>query len=508
MNVPIPEERDAPLRLPLTIPVASYLRDHRVEGRIILPAVEILQYMAASARSRLPDGSVFRMQSARFDRFLEIPEGARVVEACLEIEQRGDESLSLRLLTRGEVGGTGITRTRVHAAVDVVVAHEAGAPLLPLDVAAAVDGVCCAIHAEALYRDLVPFGQAYQNVTGCLFLAADGAAAEVRAPEEPASLFPLGSPFPFDAALHVACAWGQRFHHRTVFPVGFEERIIVRPTVPGETYRCRIIPFAETAETLRFHIWIHDRTGGLREKIAGVSMKDVSGGRAHIPGWIRSDGSMPLGAMGEHCRAFSVIDRRTIAPFAEGVLGVAERARWDRMGTKRRGDFLAARLALKQLFRKLARGDLVTPAAAIRTVMEDGIHPCCGEPPNRERIFCSVSHCPGFAIAVADNEEIGVDVEKVSGRARRVRRLFMGAKELALTETSPLGDLHASLRIWSIKEGVAKIMDWPLVEAWRRVTVENAGWTESQLMVEGRRFAAFHDRVADYLFTVVKKGGH
>jgi hypothetical protein len=70
------------------------------------------------------------------------------------------------------------------------------------------------------------------------------------------------------------------------FPVGFEERRIVKPTAPGETYFCRILPAAVTGTSLRFDIWIHDMAGGLREEIRGVLMRDVFGGRVKPPDWI------------------------------------------------------------------------------------------------------------------------------------------------------------------------------------------------------------------------------
>ncbi len=69
-----------------------------------------------------------------------------------------------------------------------------------------------------------------------------GASAEVSGGDYPEAVGPLGSPFPFDAALHVACAWGQRYRGIVAFPVGFDRREIAVPTRAGETYRCRVVP--------------------------------------------------------------------------------------------------------------------------------------------------------------------------------------------------------------------------------------------------------------------------
>ncbi|MCK9391073.1 MAG: polyketide synthase dehydratase domain-containing protein [Syntrophales bacterium] len=499
----LPESRER-VRLPLTIPITPYLRNHRIDGKIVLPAVEILQHLAASAKVHRPDAAICRMGAAKFERFLLIPEDSSVIEACHELEIHENSRLVSRLTTRNVIPGIGIKRTRVHAQVEFTAPEVSRLPL-PMDMAAALDGVSFEIPASQLYRELVPFGPAYQNIIGSLFLTGSGAVAQVFAARQPAVSDLLGSPFPFDAALHAACAWGQRFHHLTAFPVGFEERIIFEPTAPGEIYHCRVLPVAATGYDLTFDIWIYDAVGGLREEIRGVAMRDISGGRVRPPDWVRSEGSVTLAVIGEQCRAVAVVDRRTMADFAHLALTVPERERLERMGNKRQADFLAARLALKFLSRKLAGGDLATPASAIHTVSSDGIRPCCTVTGTNDPIFCSVSHDSRFAVAVAGDGEIGVDVERLSDKVVKARRIFMGGEELALTEASSLGIVQASIRVWSIKEGIAKATGRPLAEAWKKVKIECIGRSGSLLTVEGARYTAFHETVDDHVFTLVKR---
>ena len=67
-------------------------------------------------------------------------------------------------------------------------------------------------------------------------VARTGAVAEITAPDVPdagpeASL--LGSPFAFDAAMHAACIWGQRFAGVVPFPVGFDGRRVHVPDPSG-----------------------------------------------------------------------------------------------------------------------------------------------------------------------------------------------------------------------------------------------------------------------------------
>ena len=140
-----------------------------------------------------------------------------------------------------------------------------------------------------LYKDLVPFGPAYQNILDDLVVTEKGAVAYLQSSSAPAPLQPLGSPFPLDAAFHAACAWGQRFSSIVGFPVGFEERIICRPTQSGGNYISRITPVRQASDplVLIFDIWIYTEDGQPCEAVRGVQMRDVSGGRLKPPQWVR-----------------------------------------------------------------------------------------------------------------------------------------------------------------------------------------------------------------------------
>lgn len=272
------------IRLPLRIPVHPYLRDHHFEDKIILPAVEALQRLALSVQTYQPDAHIRCMRSATFDHFLNIEKNADVIEACNELEVYESGRISSKLITIDRIRGI-MTRTKVHAAVSFTPAGECFAET-PMETMSVPERNSYKISSEKLYSDLVPFGPSYRNVRGDVLVSERGAVARVYAADNQALSEPLGSPFPFDGALHVACAWGQRYCHIVAFPVGFEERIIVKPTIPGETYHCRISSVSATGESLLLDIWIHDLTGDLREEIKGMIMRDVSGGRVKPPGWV------------------------------------------------------------------------------------------------------------------------------------------------------------------------------------------------------------------------------
>jgi phosphopantetheinyl transferase len=496
---------EARIRLPLAMPVRPYLRDHHFSGKVVLPAAVILQHLAGSLQAYQPGTPVLCMRRASFDHFLVIDKQTDVIDAWHELDVCEKGRMTSRLMSTGVIPSTAIKRTKVHAAVDFA-APEDSDPALPVDLAAALEGMVFGIPAQSLYRDLVPFGPAFQNVTDTVFLNEHGALCRIFAAKHPVSAEPLGSPFPLDGALHAACAWGQRFHNRVAFPVGFEERRVVHPTVPGEFYHGAILPLSVTGDVLRFDIWIFNGEGDLCEQLRGVTMKDVSRGRLKPPDWVLNKEATPLANIRGHSRAATIIDLNAMAPFAARALSPYEQERFERMGKARQKSYLAGRLALKHLARKLAHGDRVTPASAIHTIMPNGTQPCCPVPGDDASVFCSLSHDRRYAFAVADDEAIGVDVEQISARVLKARHVYMGKEEGALTAASSLGNMEASMRVWSIKEGIAKMMNRPLAASWASVRVQAIGCCESCLIVDGVPYRAFHDTVDDHLFTLVKKG--
>jgi len=124
-------------------------------------------------------------------------------------------------------------------------------------------------------------------VVGEVCLTPAGASAEVSGGNYPDAVGPLGSPFAFDAALHVACAWGQRYRNLVAFPVGFDRREIIRPTRRGEIYICHVFPLPEEGAALRFDVRLYGEDRRPVEIIGGVKMRDISGGGLKPPAWVR-----------------------------------------------------------------------------------------------------------------------------------------------------------------------------------------------------------------------------
>ena len=493
-------------KLSVEIKTDSYLMDHAFLGQAVLPAVEAMETLAVSTKAHLPHADVSLITDARFDRFLLTApaDRRRWIEIFNDVEVCGDGRIRSRLATRMRSSRVSIKRVMEHVAVQFGGERNTPVPI-PLDVVFALQGICMEISPHRLYRDLVPFGPTYHNAIAHLFLSKYGAVGNLKAgvnKDLPSGR--LGSPFPLDAAFHLASAWVQRYGGFVGFPVGFDRRIIYSPTRPGKDYVCRIKPVERDAHAAPcFDIWIYDQNGDLKEELARLEMKDVSKGTLRPPPWILQGVETPeLESLKTRCTALSLIELDTVHPLAEKALSDDETYRLHRMSPKRKISYLAARLCCKSLYRGLS-GDLISPASSFTTVAPDGIRPWCRKIEGQGAVFCSVSHDSRFAVAVASNRPIGIDVEEVSERVCRSRDIYMNKEERDLVEGSALGEEAASVRIWSAKEAAAKAIGMSLAESWEKVSLKDVDRDRSILKIGSRSHEAFHDAIDDHVFTVV-----
>ena len=479
-------------------------RDHHFQGQPVMPAVEAMQLLADRIQTT-GAADPLEMTGVRFPKFLPIdPEGDGVEMRCrTRVVAAGGRQASLSSTMR--VGSARMRRSVTHAELFF---GAAGPPVppFPLDLAATVEGICDTIAPEVIYRELVPFGPDYRSIDAPLVLSADGALARVRAPSRAGALAgPLGSGFPLDGAFHAACVWGQRFAGRVAFPVAIGRRSVLVPTTTDDVYTARVVPVAVTATAITVEILILDAGGCIREVVLGVEMRDVSRGAWQPPTWMAENTPrQPHFPWTSACLGSVLIERAHMAGFAARALDPMESRRLAGMGQKRRQGFIAGRLALKRLWRQMAVNDRETSATTIGTVVGGDPRPVLpaidGGPPRH----CSLAHDARFCVAVAHGAPVGVDVEPITGRALRVRHLFMQASERALPKATGMDEAMAALRLWSIKEAAAKAWDLDLAEAWAQITGVSVGETESRFKDHrGRIMTAQHATVAGHLVTVV-----
>lgn len=264
-------------RNPVTITVQSWFKDHFFGGKIVFPAVETMLLLAARALAAHPEIDIRVMENVRFAKFLELPEGASSVSAVVECFACTDGRVQVKLLSR--IQFKALSRLKEHGEIFFPLVKENNRSTRNNIDPAPLTGPVTEINAEQLYRELVPFGPNYHTLQETLYLSERGAWGRLKAPMLPLSepiQEIIGSPFPLDGALHAACVLGQQAVDFVPFPVGFDRRIISRPTQPGHCYVTKVIPVSRTSDELVFDLAIFDNDGQIYETVTGVRMRDVS----------------------------------------------------------------------------------------------------------------------------------------------------------------------------------------------------------------------------------------
>jgi hypothetical protein len=268
-------------RTPYNIVVQPWFKDHSVGGKIVLPAVETMLLLAAKCFTVHPELDVRIMENGHFGKFLEIPPSAPSVAALIECTADANGRMQAKLLSHMQLKT--MARIKEHGEIFFSLAKTGNQPPPTID-PQPLAGPVAKVNAAQLYQDLVPFGPHYHTLQETLYLSNCQAWGKLKAPLlpfiDPVQVL-LGSPFPFDGALHAACVLGQRSANFVPFPVGFDRRMIIRPTQPGACYDTRVTMISMTHDELIFDLAIFNNDGQLYEIVNGVKMRDVSKTRQH-----------------------------------------------------------------------------------------------------------------------------------------------------------------------------------------------------------------------------------
>jgi hypothetical protein len=277
-----------PKRYPQEIKIYPYLYDHHLEGRALYPAAEALNLLARAAKNEFPQADVTKLSNVCFPRFLSISPKLKFMTVSVDIGVSKEGKITAALLSSLKSKTGNISRTVEHAR-----ANFGGIPgsKLPANLFRRFEkpeGEYIKIPAVEIYRELVPFGETFQNISGDLSVSRSGAIGYVYGGDTEADDDLLGSSFPFDAVLQIACIWAQRFADAVPFPVGFEKRTIFRKTKKRIRYWGLVEPVAVSSQPFIFNAWIIDMQGSVFEAIKGIQMADVSGGKMKPPVWIKA----------------------------------------------------------------------------------------------------------------------------------------------------------------------------------------------------------------------------
>lgn len=486
---------------PVEIFLHDYLKDHVIDGKVVLPAVEIMQICARWMRSQVPGVVPCYIHDADFQKFLVMDEGCDKKKALVHVETLTEDGAVLGLVTKTVSKRGGIGRKVVHATMGFSF-HEPRYIAPPHDIASSLEGVVSVVPAEQIYEEAVPFGPRFRNVRDEVYLSQSGALGRVSGPSAADEVRPLGSPFPLDAAFHIAALWGQRYFGMRCIPVGIQQRLVLRPAEEDVFYTARVMFRKDVDKKLIFDLWIYDDAGFLCEAVLGLAMRCTGRGSAAArkgPG----DGVGSLAMVSEHSVRHAVYEHRAQGNFADMALTENELARYAEMGDRRKKTFLGARLASKMVWRRLSGDDWEMPAESIHTVHEDDVRPAIPRTSGNVHYNCSVSHDSRFSIAAASGRRIGIDVEEIADRLIKVKKHYVRDDEAVVAEKSGLEIREAFLRIWSIKEAVSKAVNISLTDSWEKVSVRDIGYTESVFFIDDISHYAYHDTIDSHVFTLV-----
>ena len=241
-------------RYPVEIPVRPWFQDHCFGGRNILPAVETMLLLGSQVKKKHPEIDIRVMEDACFAKFLEIPPISKTVAALMETSIDVHGRVQAKLLSR--IQFKAMSRIKEHG--EVFFSPNTNRQPAEID-PSPLPGPVTEISVKRLYRELVPFGPAYQTLVDTLYLSEHEAWGWLKAPNFPVTdpiQKILGSPFPLDGALHAACVLGQHSVDFVPFPVGFARRVIVRPTQPGGSYIIKVVATSQTKNELLFDVKI------------------------------------------------------------------------------------------------------------------------------------------------------------------------------------------------------------------------------------------------------------
>ena len=268
-------------RIPLTLPLKPWFRDHCFGGKSVMPAVETMLLLAAKVKEIFPEIDIRVMEDVRFAKFLEIPPEVATLDCFVEFLKVSDHRVQVKLLSRKQFKA--MSRMKEHGEIFFSSAHSVDSDAHSARIVNPPQstGPVTEISVEHLYRELVPFGPTYQTLQETLFLSANEAWGKVKAPELCSDFDSIqeiiGSPFPLDGGFHAACVLGQQSVDFVPFPVGFARRIINRPTQPGCFYNTKVSQVSRTNDELVFDIVIFDDEKLIYEVVEGVRMRNVIG---------------------------------------------------------------------------------------------------------------------------------------------------------------------------------------------------------------------------------------
>ncbi len=120
---------------------SPFFKDHHVNGKPVLPAVEAMEYLAASVSATFPDADTSDITNAVFDKFLFLNDRKNSTRVHNRLDKLKSNAVKTTLLTKSRAPKAQITRTKIHASMSFGLPGKQESAL-PLDIASAITGIC------------------------------------------------------------------------------------------------------------------------------------------------------------------------------------------------------------------------------------------------------------------------------------------------------------------------------------------------------------------------------
>jgi phosphopantetheinyl transferase len=469
------------------------LADTALLGLPVLPLTFSVEILAEAAAILHPDGSLLAIENIRAHRWITVEERqALVVTARADAGERDAVYASARL---ADPDGNPLGPVIVEATVRFGAAAVSAPAVSPF---APRGGRASMWTADRLYYDGMFHGPAFQVVRSVDRVGDDGNSATLMTPA-PRRLFGqdnepelLTDAVALDAAGQVLAYWAkeQLGPHVDVFPFRVGAiRVMQPPPAAGTRIRCDVRASLVGDLQTRCDIDLVDPHGRAIYRIEGWENRRfelprellqlrISPRTARMARrWDAPIGGVDGAERLACCRVDAITEsflesnqgiwRQMLACL---ILSRRERALWSAMPgvPKRRHEWLLGRVAAKDAVRELLESQhgIVLPPADIEILPDAHGRPVVhiaalnglGLAP-----VVSISHSGGVAAALAaldGRSLVGIDIERVSGRAQEFERLAFTQDERRLLDGMPDAASRAEwrLRFWCAKEAAGKAL--------------------------------------------------
>ncbi|MBA2665313.1 MAG: SDR family NAD(P)-dependent oxidoreductase [Bradymonadaceae bacterium] len=456
-----------------------FINDHIYEGVAILPGVMGYELIVSAASLLVQQGVVREVVDVRFERAVKLHKGEplRLMATAEVIERTVDETRIAVVVESSREGRTGRALSQQHYRAVVVMGALAKAvqPQVELNVNAPWRR---GPNKTEIYKRFFHTG-VFQVLDNVPFASDEAVIGHGRLPvarlvsAQRAGDF-LTDPMVREMAFQTAGLWGMATLGQSFLPLGIGRSLQRRSAQPGEAVCIRGRRRNDASEgAIAFDIDVLDEGGEVlqvMEKVELIGHRTLLEAERFAPFKAPMAGMLRL----SEPEARLLLSDRGLS--FDDIVVNEERVAYDRLqNARRRGEWLAARVAAKEVVRRYLRDFCArnVPLACITIakteqgapfVRLDGEFAALGA--QLVLPHMSITHSAGIAIAALSfpgrGGRIGVDLEKIERRDASFINEYFSAAELALVlgiQDGRAADQNVLVTaLWTLKEATTKAL--------------------------------------------------